>query len=100
HETDDAVWDEMMNANLRAAFHTLRAVIPAMRKAGRGRIVAIGSRLAVETAPGVAAYAASKAALVPLVRSAAVEHRDVGITANAILPGTIDTAKHRPWGTT
>src|SRR3954453_8396222 len=63
HETTDAVWDEMMNANLRAAFHIFRGIIPAMRKGGRGRIVAIGSRLSVETAPSVAAYAASKAAL-------------------------------------
>ena len=69
-----------------------------MRKAGRGRIVAIGSRLAVEPAPGVAAYAASKAALVSLVRSAALENRDAGITANAILPGTIDTRSNRTWG--
>jgi len=98
HETTDAVWDEMMNANLRAAFHIFRAVIPAMRKAGRGRIVAIGSRLSVDTAPGAAAYAASKAGLVSLVRSAALENRDAGITANAILPGTIDTAKNREWG--
>lgn len=98
HETSDSVWDEMMNANVRAAFHVFRAVIPAMRTAGRGRIVAIGSRLAVETAPGAAAYAASKAALVSLVRSASLENRDAGITANAILPGTIDTAKNRDWG--
>src|SRR4051812_22919443 len=98
HETTDAVWDEMMNGNVRAAFHTFRAVIPAMRKANRGRIVAISSRLAAETAPGVAAYAASKAALVSLVRSAALENRDAGITANAILPGTIDTPANRAWG--
>lgn len=98
HETADSVWDEMMNANLRAAFYMLRAALPAMRKAGRGRIIAISSRLAVETAPGVAAYAASKAALVSLIRSAALENRDSGITANAILPGTIDTAKNRTWG--
>src|SRR4051794_37477365 len=98
HETDEAVWDEMMNANVRAAFHAFRAVIPAMRKAGHGRIVAIASRLAVETAPGVAAYAASKAALVSLIRSASLENRDAGVTANAILPGTIDTPKNREWG--
>ncbi len=98
HETGDDVWDQMMNVNLRAAFHMFRAVIPAMRKAGRGRIVAIGSRAAIETAPGIAAYAASKAGLVSLVRSAALENRDVRITANAILPGTIDTEANRQWG--
>src|SRR5437764_1574913 len=53
HETSNSTWDEMIDVNLRAAFHAFRAVIPPMRKAGRGRIIAIGSRLAVETAPGV-----------------------------------------------
>lgn len=95
HETDDATWDGMMNLNLRAAFHILRAVIPHMRTAGRGRIVAIGSRAAVEPAANIAAYSASKAALVSLVRTAALENRDLGITANVILPGTIDTDLNR-----
>ncbi len=95
HETDDATWDGMMDLNLRAAFHILRAVIPPMRKERRGRIVAIGSRAAVEPAANIGAYSASKAALVSLVRTAALENRDLGITANAILPGTIDTEANR-----
>jgi NAD(P)-dependent dehydrogenase (short-subunit alcohol dehydrogenase family) len=98
HETDDTVWVEMLNLNVRAAVHAFRAVIPHMRRAGRGRIVAIASRAAVETAPGIAAYAASKAALLSIVRSVAVENRDAGIAANAILPGTIDTEANRQWG--
>lgn len=98
HETTDEVWTRMMDLNLRAAFHILRAVVPHMRRAGRGRIVAIGSRAGVEPAAGVAAYAASKAALLSLVRSVALENRDAGITANAILPGTIDTEANREWG--
>ena len=96
HETSDAVWDQMMNLNARAAFHIFRAVIPHMRRAGRGRIVAIGSRAAVEPAAGISAYSASKAALVSLVRTAALENRDRGIAANAILPGTIDTPGNTP----
>jgi NAD(P)-dependent dehydrogenase (short-subunit alcohol dehydrogenase family) len=95
HETDDATWDGMLDLNLRAAFHTLRAVIPCMRKGGRGRIIAIGSRAALEPQAGIAAYGASKAALVSLVRTAALENRDAGITANVILPGTIDTEANR-----
>ena len=89
HETDDATWDQMMNMNLRSAFHIFRSVIPHMRKAGGGRIVAIGSRAAVDLVPGIAAYAASKAALVSLIRSISLENKDLGITANAILPSTI-----------
>ena len=94
-ETDDATWDRMMNLNLRAAFNTLRAVIPAMRQAGRGRIVAIGSRAGVEPAANIGAYNASKAGLVALVRTAALENKDLGITANVILPGTMNTEANR-----
>lgn len=96
HETDDAVWDEMLNVNLRAAVHIFRAVIPRMRAARRGRIVAIASRAAVEPAAGIAAYNASKAALLALVRTAALENKDAGITVNAILPGTMDTRNNPP----
>jgi len=95
HETGDAAWDAMMSLNVRAAFYILRAVIPHMRRQKRGRIVAIGSRAGVEPAANVAAYAASKAALVSLLKTAALENRDAGITANVILPGTIDTAANR-----
>jgi len=98
-ETGDDVWEQMLNLNLRAAMHVFRAVIPRMRAAGRGRIVAIASRAAVEPAPGVAAYSASKAALVSLVKTVALENGDAGITANVVLPGTIDTEANRSWGT-
>jgi NAD(P)-dependent dehydrogenase (short-subunit alcohol dehydrogenase family) len=94
-ETDDATWDRMMNLNLRSAFNTLRAVIPAMRQAKRGRIVAIGSRAALEPSANIAAYNASKAGLVALVRTAALENKDLGITANVILPGTMNTEANR-----
>jgi NAD(P)-dependent dehydrogenase (short-subunit alcohol dehydrogenase family) len=95
HETDDATWEAMMNLNLRAAFQILRATIPHMRAQAGGRIVAIGSRAGVEPAANIAAYSSSKAALVSLVRTAALENRDLGITANLILPGTIDTEANR-----
>jgi NAD(P)-dependent dehydrogenase (short-subunit alcohol dehydrogenase family) len=99
HESDDTLWDQMFAINLRAALHAFRAVLPHMRAAKYGRIVAIASRAAVEPAPGIAAYSASKAALVSLVKTVALENRALGITANAILPGTIDTAANRQWGT-
>lgn len=95
HETSDAIWDGMMNLNARAAFHILRAVIPLMRSVKKGRIVAMGSRAGVQPAANIAAYAASKAALVSLVQTVALENRDLGITANVILPGTIDTEANR-----
>jgi NAD(P)-dependent dehydrogenase (short-subunit alcohol dehydrogenase family) len=93
--TDDATWQRMFDANLNSAFHILRAVIPEMRKAGGGRIIAIGSRQAEEPAPTIGAYSASKAALVSLMKTVALENKDAGITANVILPGTIDTPANR-----
>ena len=78
-----------------SAFHMLRAVIPHMRKSGAGRIIAVGTRAAENPGPSVGAYSASKAALVSLMRTAALENKDLGITANVILPGTMDTADNR-----
>ena len=95
HETDDATWESMWAANLWAGLNILRAVLPHMREQKRGRIVAIGSRAGVEPSANISAYAASKAALVSLVKTAALENRKLGITANVILPGTIDTPANR-----
>jgi NAD(P)-dependent dehydrogenase (short-subunit alcohol dehydrogenase family) len=94
-ETDDATFQRMFDMNLNSAFYLLRALIPHMRKAGNGRIIAIGSRAALEPGAGVGAYSASKAALVSLIRTVATENKDAGITANVILPGTMDTPANR-----
>ena len=94
-DTDDATFQRMLAMNLTSAFHILRAVLPPMRQAGSGRIIAIGSRAAENPGPSVGAYSASKAALVSLIRTVAIENKDLGITANVILPGTIDTPANR-----
>jgi NAD(P)-dependent dehydrogenase (short-subunit alcohol dehydrogenase family) len=94
-DTDDATFQRMFDMNLNSAFHILRAVLPHMRKAGVGRIIAIGSRAAEAPGATVGAYSASKAALVSLVRTVALENKDAGITANVILPGTMDTPTNR-----
>ena len=94
-DTDDATFQRMLDMNLNSAFHILRAVIPHMRKAGGGRNIAIGSRAAESPGATVGAYSASKAALVSLVRTVAIENKDAGITANVILPGTMDTPANR-----
>jgi NAD(P)-dependent dehydrogenase (short-subunit alcohol dehydrogenase family) len=94
-ETSDQTWDGMMNLNLRTAFCAMRAALRPMTAAGRGRIVAIGSRVAVEPSPNFAAYAVSKAALVSLVRNVAAEGKKSGITANIVLTSTIDTPQNR-----
>ena len=94
-ETDDATLDQMLDVNLRSMFHMSRAVLPTMREQGAGRIIGIGSRAAVEPSVGTAAYSVSKAALVALVRSIAIENRDRGINANVVLPATLDTPANR-----
>jgi NAD(P)-dependent dehydrogenase (short-subunit alcohol dehydrogenase family) len=94
-ETDDATFQRMFDMNVNTAFHVLRAVIPQMRKTGGGRVIAVGSRAALEPGAGVGAYSASKAALVSLIRTVALENKDAGITANVILPGTMDTPANR-----
>jgi len=94
-ETDDATWEQMRDLNLTSAFYALRAAIPHLRKSGSGRIVAIGSRTAVEPHAGLGAYVTFKAALTTLVRTVALENEDAGLTANVILPGTMDTPANR-----
>jgi NAD(P)-dependent dehydrogenase (short-subunit alcohol dehydrogenase family) len=94
-QTDDATLQQMLELNLWSAFHVLRAAIPALRQSGDGRLIAIGSRAALEPGAGVGAYGASKAALVALIKTAARENKDAGVRANVILPGTIDTPANR-----
>ncbi len=92
-------WSRMLSLNLMSAVHVLDAVVPVMNRAGHGRIVAVGSRAAVQPSPGLAAYAASKAALNTYIQTLAVDLKDTGITANVVLPGVIRTPANLSWGT-
>ncbi|MDX2154192.1 MAG: SDR family NAD(P)-dependent oxidoreductase [Bryobacteraceae bacterium] len=94
-ETGDDVVERMFAMNFKTALHAASAVLPGMRSRGRGRLLAIGARPAVEPRALLGAYAASKAAMVSLWRTLALENKDCGITANVILPGTIDTPANR-----
>jgi NAD(P)-dependent dehydrogenase (short-subunit alcohol dehydrogenase family) len=90
-DLDDATLDQMFEVNFRAAFHILRAVIPTMRAQKAGRIIVVASRQGVEPSAMLGAYNASKAALVSLVKTVALENKDAGITANSVLPGGMAT---------
>ena len=94
-ETDDKTWEQMGDLNLNSAFYILRAVLPHMRNAKYGRIVAVGSLAAVEPQAGLGAYVMSKTAMATLVRTVALENGDANITANVVLPGTMDTPVNR-----
>jgi NAD(P)-dependent dehydrogenase (short-subunit alcohol dehydrogenase family) len=90
-----ATFDAMFDVNVRSAFYAIRAVTPLMRAAGQGRMVLVASRAAVEPSPHAALYGASKAALIALTRSVAAENRKHRITANVVMPGTMDMPKNR-----
>jgi len=94
-ETDDATLDQMLDLNYRSAFFVARAVLPYMRRQNSGRILAVASRQAVEPGAMVGAYSASKAALVALIRTIALENKDRNVSANTVLPGTMDTPANR-----
>jgi 3-oxoacyl-[acyl-carrier protein] reductase len=91
-ETTEALWDRVMAVNAKASWLLMRAVAPVMRRQEFGRIVVTSSVTGPRTAmAGLSHYAASKAALMGLVRTAALELAADGITVNAVLPGTVDT---------
>jgi NAD(P)-dependent dehydrogenase (short-subunit alcohol dehydrogenase family) len=88
-------WSGDIDVNLTGAFRVIQACLPGMRERRRGRIVAISSGAARDGLPGQAAYAASKAGILGLVRTVAAENVRRGITANAVLPGMVATEKVR-----
>ena len=91
-ETTRELWDRTMAINLTGAFLCARRALPGMRAAGYGRIVGMGSSAGkAGGARSVAAYAASKAGLMTLMKSIAQEYAAHGITANALAPTLIDT---------
>ena len=84
-------WDAILAINLSAAFHTIRAVLPAMQKSGWGRIINIASTHGLVASIHKAAYVAAKHGLVGLTKVVALENAMRGITCNAICPGWVLT---------
>ena len=84
-------WDHAMAVNVTAAFHTIRLSLPTMRTRGWGRIFNMTSVYGARAVPNRIDYITSKAALVGMTRSVAVETINQGITCNAICPGSVLT---------
>jgi NAD(P)-dependent dehydrogenase (short-subunit alcohol dehydrogenase family) len=96
HEVDDQGIEAQLAANLLGPWRLARAAAASMVAGGAGgRIVIIASRAAVDVARGQAAYQVSKAAVLRLTQVMAAELQGHGITVNAVLPGTMDTAANR-----
>jgi 2-deoxy-D-gluconate 3-dehydrogenase len=91
HALDIEEWDSVIRTNLTSAFLCSQAVYPAMKAAGGGKIINIGSMMSIFGASFAPAYAASKGGIVQFTRSCAVAWAADNIQANAILPGWIDT---------
>ena len=91
-EMADADWDRVMDINVKGVLHSIQACLPSMRRRGYGRIVLTSSITGpLVGAPELAHYAASKAAILGLMRSAALEVVGDGITVNAVQPGNVRT---------
>ena len=89
-DTTVAEWDEVMSANVRSVYLAVRHAYPFMRGAG-GAIVNVSSVHALATSISIAAYAASKGAVLALTRALALELAPDRIRVNAVLPGAVDT---------
>jgi NAD(P)-dependent dehydrogenase (short-subunit alcohol dehydrogenase family) len=90
-DEDPGAWNKLLNVNLTGAFLGIRAAIPQMRAAGRGSIINISSIFGPSGAIGNAAYAASKAGLLGLTRTAALELATDLIRVTAVCPGGVST---------
>jgi NAD(P)-dependent dehydrogenase (short-subunit alcohol dehydrogenase family) len=95
YEESDATWDLLFGVNVKATLSACRAAIPLMKREGSGSIVNVASKAAMSGGAGLAAYCASKAAVVRLTESLAAELSTSGINVNCVMPGTIDTPQNR-----
>ena len=94
-EVETRVFDQMLALNLRSGYALARAAVPAMLKQGRGAIVNVAAKAAIDHPAGAAAYAASKAAAVAMLDCLAAEVKGTGLRVNSILPSIIDTEPNR-----
>ena len=95
HDVREDDWARIIAVDLTGAFLVMKHAIPAMLQAGGGSIVNVSSVLALAGIPGCSAYAAAKAGLIGLTRTAAIEYAQQGIRVNVLLPGFIWTPMHQ-----
>jgi NAD(P)-dependent dehydrogenase (short-subunit alcohol dehydrogenase family) len=91
---EDVAWDEWVEAiqiNLMGTVLCCRAVVPSMRRQGKGKIILLSGGGATQPLPRISAYAASKAAVVRFGETLAEEVKDAGITVNTVAPGALNT---------
>jgi NAD(P)-dependent dehydrogenase (short-subunit alcohol dehydrogenase family) len=94
-ETDAETWKRMLDLNLTTAFSAAKAVLPRMVGSRYGRIVVVASRAVLPPTAGFIAYTVAKAGVIAFTQALAQEMREHGVTVNAVLPSTMDTAANR-----
>lgn len=95
-ETREADWDAILDVNLKAPFLLARKFGPPMAERGWGRVIHLGSIMSAVSLPGRSPYASSKAGLIGLTHTLALEWAGRGVTVNAICPGPFATEMNRP----
>ncbi|MER8427884.1 SDR family NAD(P)-dependent oxidoreductase [Mesorhizobium sp. M1403] len=90
-DTTDDDWRQTFDANVNGVFYFSRATVKSMQRTGGGSIVNIASNVGLVGSQGLAAYCASKGAVVLLTRAMALDHAKEQITINAVCPGAVDT---------
>jgi NAD(P)-dependent dehydrogenase (short-subunit alcohol dehydrogenase family) len=95
HETPIEDFERQFRLNLRPTYLVTAAALPHLMAAGGGAVVCVGTRAALRPFSGAAGYIGSKAAVLAFVQALAVEYRDDGVRANAVLPSVIDTPANR-----
>ena len=94
-ETTDEIWDLVNDVNLKSMFLTCKHVLPHMERQGKGAIVNIAAKAALDAPAASAAYAASKAAAITMMNSMAADLKGTGVRVNSVLPSIIDTEPNR-----
>lgn len=95
HETSDETWNFLFDINTRTLLNTVRAVVPHMVAAGRGKIVNVGAFAAQKGVAQMGAYTAAKGTVIRMTEAMASELRDKNINVNCVLPTIIDTPENR-----
>lgn len=95
HETSDATWDLLFDANVRSLRNMVRAVVPVMLDGGSGSIVNVGAYSARSGVASMGAYTAAKTVVLRLTEAMAAELRAHNINVNCVLPATLDTPENR-----
>lgn len=95
HETSDKTWDFLFDLNTRSVLNTAAAVVPVMLANGGGKVVNVAARAGIAGAAAMGAYTASKASVMRLTESMALELREQNINVNAVMPSLIDTPRNR-----